>query len=157
MQFDVEQAVAEVFHPAPAPLHHRHGAVHGVFQVDVIDFRRGFQPVGVHVHQVGAAGTRPVRKVGMDADQDERGGNDAGPHAQAFAEALGEGGLAGSELARQDDQVARLEDGAEGRRKGMGFLRRLHCEGQFPLRSRLASGRLMRGLRPALASGASLM
>ncbi len=134
MQFDVEHALAQVFHPSAAPFHHRHGAVHGVFEVDVVDFGRTLQPVGVDVHQVRAAGSRPVRQVGMDADQDERGGNDPGPHTEALAESLGECCFAGPEFAREDDKVACLENGPEGGGQGVGFDGGLHRQGQFPVR-----------------------
>ena len=132
VQLDVQAAVRKVFHPVPAPLHHRHGRVHGVFEVDVVDFGGGPQPVGIDVDQVRTAGPRSVRQVGVDAYQHERRGNDACTDAQAFAQSLGERGLACTQFAGQDQEVPGLKYPTQGCREGVRLLRRRDLQRPFP-------------------------
>ncbi|BAS16873.1 hypothetical protein AHiyo8_51760 [Arthrobacter sp. Hiyo8] len=102
---------------ARAPLDHCHGVVHGVFKVDVVDFRGGGKPVSINVDQIGTTRPRPVRQVRVDTYQDKRGRDDAGTDAQSFAESLGEGGLASTKFACQDQQVTGLKDPASAEPK----------------------------------------
>ena len=134
--------------------------IHGVFQVDVVNFRRRSQPVGVHVDQVRAAGAGTVGQVGMDADQDKGGRNDAGPHPQALAQALGEGGFAGTQLAGQHQQVPGLQYRRQSRRERVGLVRRRRADASVPswLRSRCWPCRLMACAAPRTPGArASLM
>ena len=135
-QVHLQPAVAQVLHPAAAPLDHGHGAVHGVFQVDVVDFRGRPQPVGVHMHQVRAARPGTVGQVRVDADQDKGRRDDAGPDAQALPEALGEGGLARTQFAGQDQQVPGLQLRRRGRPRARASRPRSGPPGSVPRRAR---------------------
>ena len=62
-----------------------------------------------------------LRAAGIAVDQRERGRGDRFGHAQGASEALGECGLAGPHLARQDDDVADPRQSGQRSSDGMGI------------------------------------
>ena len=97
----------------------------------------------------GPARARPAGEVRVDAHQHEGRGNDALPDAQALTEALREGGLAGAQFARQDQQVPRPEHLRQSRAEGVGLVRRRNRQGLDPERS-------VAGLRNVHGAGVSV-
>ena len=104
--------------PVPAPFHDGHGAVEVGLEVEVVDLALAAEAVGVHVHEVGAA-----REARVDPLDHEGGRGDGAAHAEAGAESLGEGGLAGAERSVQDQQVARAQRPGERLGEGAGAVR----------------------------------
>ena len=73
-------------------------AIHdGLMPMADLDFGGTAQPIGIDVDQIG-----PVSQGGVDAGEHESRGNDALAHAHPVPKALGECGLAGTELPGED-------------------------------------------------------
>ncbi len=100
----VEPAVAELLGETVAPLDDRDGVVGGRVEVDVVDLGGIAEPVGVDVHQRRTADQRRMR-----TGDDERRRGDGTAYAEPVAEPLRERRLARAEVAREHQQVTRVQ------------------------------------------------
>jgi len=101
---DLDQRGVVDLHPVP-PLHH-HGALpRQLFEAEVAELAAVLDPVEVDVRKLESAGVEAHQLEGRAGDRRIRAG--------ASRHAADKGGLAGAQLTREQDHVARLESLAE--------------------------------------------
>src|SRR4051794_10888175 len=100
-QVDLEPVVPGLLDEAAAPLDDGDAGGCAGVEVEVVQLAGSAQPVGVDVHQGGPAGAS-----GVHAGQHEGGRDDGARDAEPLPEALRQGGLAGTQLAGEDQEVA---------------------------------------------------
>jgi hypothetical protein len=144
-ELDEQMGVAQLLDDVASPFDD-HDRVREIgVEVEVVDVRAAAQPVGVHVHEGGAAHLARV-----DPGDHEGRGGDGAAHAQPFAETLGEGGLAGAERSVEHEQVARTEEPGEPAReiaRAPGAARGEGERGRLPVRPGAGHQRCSRGTR----------
>jgi hypothetical protein len=106
---DLEAVLGEPFGQPPAPLHDGDRATHVSVEIQVVHFGDGMQAVRVRVHQRRAGAGRGR----VDPGDDEGRGGDRAAHPESLADALHQRGLARSERAGQDHQVAGAQESGE--------------------------------------------
>src|SRR5579859_312489 len=146
---DLEPVGGQSFGKAAAPLDHGHRGRHGLVQVQVVDLGGAGEPVGVGVHQVRAPGQRRVHP----GDHERRRG-DRPAHPEAGPDALDQGGLARSQPANEDDQVAGPEQARQPPAEGPHRVRGRDRDGRGRAGEATGAGHADRG-RPPAATRAS--
>ena len=103
-EVELEPAGRQMLGDVLAPLDHGDRLVQGGVEIEIVQLLGSAEPIGVDMHQLGAAGRRR-----MDPGQHEGRRDDRAHRSQSGPDALGQRGLAGAEIAGGDDQVARSE------------------------------------------------
>ena len=145
-QLDRQVVGRDAGHDGLAPLDDHDGVVvEQVGQVDVED-------LGHRLHAVHVEVVEPEAGAVVLVGQRERGAGDGIGDAEAAPEALGEGGLAGAQVAGEQQQVAGPQQGRERSREG---LRLVDGEGPGHQHERPAYGRGASGSSPSQRSSSS--